>query len=87
MPKIRVFYSSNFKRKVSRLNKKDKYRVYKKISQFTTDPTSPGLHTHKLSGKLKYLWSFSVSISTRIVFRFVKEGILLLDVGSHDIYK
>ncbi len=42
------------------------------------------LKTHKLSGRLKDLWSFSLSGDIRVIFdKIVKEIIILVDIGSH----
>jgi mRNA-degrading endonuclease YafQ of YafQ-DinJ toxin-antitoxin module len=43
------------------------------------------LKTHKLSGKLKELWSFSVDYDERILFYFIEdEKAVFVDIGSHD---
>lgn len=47
----------------------------------------PRLKTHKLKGKHQDLWSFSITIKYRIVFRFVgSEEVYFIDVGDHSIY-
>ena len=52
---------------------------------FLASPFSPQLRTHKLSGKLKELWAFSVDEDCRVVFEFLGEDkVLLIDIGSHD---
>jgi addiction module RelE/StbE family toxin len=44
----------------------------------------PILKTHKLSGKLKDLWSFNVTGDVRVVFdKSQKNVIILVDIGSH----
>jgi mRNA-degrading endonuclease YafQ of YafQ-DinJ toxin-antitoxin module len=35
-------------------------RFWQKVEQFIIDPFDPSWKTHKLSGKLKDIWSFSV---------------------------
>ncbi len=43
------------------------------------------LKTHKLSGRLQELWSFSVEYDLRIVFYFAEENkVVLVDIGTHD---
>jgi Txe/YoeB family toxin of Txe-Axe toxin-antitoxin module len=55
---------------------------------FRTDPFNPILKTHKLHGKEKELWSFSINFSHRIKFIFLAEGeVLFLDIGDHSIYQ
>jgi mRNA-degrading endonuclease YafQ of YafQ-DinJ toxin-antitoxin module len=56
-----------------------------KLEQFTAAPFDPSLKTHKLSGKLKELWSFSVDYDERILFYFTEdEKAVFVDIGSHD---
>ncbi|RUT05845.1 hypothetical protein DSM107010_54330 [Chroococcidiopsis cubana SAG 39.79] len=55
------------------------------MEQFTIDPFAPSLKTHKLSGKLKEFWSFSVDYNERVLFYFIEEGkAMFVDIGSHD---
>jgi hypothetical protein len=43
------------------------------------------LRTHKLSGRLKDLWSFSVEYDLRIVFAFLEgDQALFVDIGTHE---
>lgn len=41
-----------------------------KLELFINDPFHPQLRTHKLSGNLKDLWSFSIEYDLRVVFHF-----------------
>ncbi len=62
--------------------------VYEKIQVFQNDPAHSSLKTHKLKGRLKGRWSFSVNYKTRIVFMYsLKKTAVLLAVGDHDVYK
>jgi len=57
------------------------------LAIFINDPFDARLKTHKLSGKLKELWSFSVTYSQRIVFYFSADKpakAVFVDIGSHD---
>lgn len=51
---------------------------------FVSDPFDRRLRTHKLSGKLKELWSFSVTYDNRIIFYFEGEKAVFIDIGTHD---
>ena len=54
---------------------------------FKTDPFDVKLKTHKLSGKLKGLWSFSVAYDTRVVFYFSDDKppkAIFVNIGKHD---
>ncbi len=57
------------------------------VELFIKDPFNLRLKTHKLSGKLKGLWSFSVEYDVRVVFYFTKDKppkAVLIDIGSHE---
>jgi mRNA-degrading endonuclease YafQ of YafQ-DinJ toxin-antitoxin module len=55
---------------------------------FVKNPFNPQLKTHKLKGKLKGLWSFSVTYSFRIVFEFINDDeVIFYDIGDHKIYQ
>ncbi len=61
-----------------------------RISLFRRDFFDPRLDTHRLHGKLKNQWSFSVDGRNRILFEFLdkkKEDVVFLDIGDHSIYK
>ena len=55
----------------------------KKIDLFRKNQNHPSLRLHKLSGRKIDQWSISIAKDTRIIFQFVKEGVLLVDIGSH----
>ena len=60
-------------------------RTDQKIRLFGTDPRHPSLQTHKLSGSMKHMWSFSVDHDIRVVFAFQEDGTVLLEsIGTHD---
>jgi len=58
-----------------------------RLELFIHDPFETKLKTHKLSGKLKDLWSFSIDYDLRVVFYFTKDKpkkVVFVDVGTHD---
>lgn len=60
-----------------------------KIDLFRDPANHKALKVHKLRGKLKDRFSFSVNYKTRIVFRYLNTNpreALLLVIGDHDIY-
>ncbi|ELS00923.1 addiction module toxin, RelE/StbE family [Xenococcus sp. PCC 7305] len=85
---IKVSFSSSFRRifkKKIKGNTKLESRFWTKLEVFTNNPFDPSLRTHKLSGKLKDLWSFSVEYDQRIIFYFKdEENVVLIDIGNHD---
>ncbi|MGA9996009.1 MAG: hypothetical protein WBP93_11380, partial [Pyrinomonadaceae bacterium] len=46
-------------------------RFWERVTSFQNNPFDPKLRTHKLSGQLKDLWSFSVEYDVRVIFSFV----------------
>ncbi|MBI3627039.1 type II toxin-antitoxin system YoeB family toxin [Candidatus Uhrbacteria bacterium] len=55
---------------------------------FRKNPFDPSLKTHKLKGKFKDFWSFSIGYKYRIVFEFSADGfVYFLSAGDHDIYQ
>lgn len=84
----RVYYAPNFQKRWRRLPKSVRTQASQKEALFRADPFSPSLKTHKLSGKLKEYWSFSINYQYRIVFRFLKKDeVLLVDAGTHSVYR
>jgi mRNA-degrading endonuclease YafQ of YafQ-DinJ toxin-antitoxin module len=85
---VEVSFSSAFKRvfkKRIKGNKDLEEKFWRKLEQFTVDPYDPSLKTHKLSGKLKEYWSFSIDYDERILFYFTEdEKAVFVDIGSHD---
>jgi mRNA-degrading endonuclease YafQ of YafQ-DinJ toxin-antitoxin module len=60
---------------------------WRTIETFTSDPFHMQLKTHKLSGNLKGLWSFSIEYDLRVVFYFTKDRptkAVFVDIGTHD---
>ena len=54
---------------------------------FIADPFDSRLRTHKLSGKLNGMWSFSLDYNLRVVFFFTGEKpkrAVFVDIGNHD---
>lgn len=85
---MEVSFSSPFKRAFKKRikgNAELEARFWQKLEQFTLDPFAPSLKTHKLSGKLKEFWSFSVDYNERVLFYLTEEGkAVFVDIGSHD---
>ncbi len=83
-----VAFSSSFKRVFKkRIKGKSKLeeKFWDRVEVFTQNPYDEKLRTHKLSGKLKELWSFSVEYDVRVVFYFVSDSkAIFIDIGKHD---
>ncbi len=85
---IKVSFSSSFRRAFKKRIKGStelESRFWAKLEVFTNNPFEPSLRTHKLSGKLKDLWSFSIEYNQRVIFYFTDEGnVVFIDIGNHD---
>jgi mRNA-degrading endonuclease YafQ of YafQ-DinJ toxin-antitoxin module len=83
-----ISFSSSFKRAFKKRIKGNtalEARFWQKVEQFTIDPFDSSLKTHKLSGKLKDLWSFSLEYDERVLFYFTDDGkAVFVDIGNHD---
>ncbi|MEO7766019.1 MAG: type II toxin-antitoxin system mRNA interferase toxin, RelE/StbE family [Ferruginibacter sp.] len=56
-----------------------------KVTLFLQDPYHPQLRTHKLSGKLKDFYSFTIGYDLRVIFYFASENeVIFENIGSHD---
>ena len=85
---MKILYSSKFASKYKKLSPEVKLVMRKKQELFFKNPFDPKLKTHKLTGKLKYFWAFSIDNKHRIIFEFLGENVIQLhSVGTHDIYK
>ncbi|MFN5539428.1 MAG: type II toxin-antitoxin system YafQ family toxin [Candidatus Melainabacteria bacterium] len=86
---MEVSFSSSFKkvfkRKIESTNIEEVF--WRKLELFISNPFDERLRTHKLSGKLKDLWSFSIEFDIRVIFSFTKDKpkkAILIDIGSHN---
>lgn len=84
---IEIAFSSSFKRAFKRKigdNAEKAERFWERLEVFKNDPFDPTLRTHKLSGKLKHLWSFSIAHDLRVIFQFVEnQRAVFIDIGTH----
>ena len=88
MTVTQIEYSTSFVKQFRKLNPELKKQAVKAELLFKKDAFSPKLKTHKLTGKLKSLWAFSINYQDRIIFEFMgKRKVLFYKIGSHDIYK
>ena len=84
-----VSFSNSFKRAFRKRIKGTGYEVlfWEILDLFIKNPFDERLRTHKLSGKLKSLWGFSIDYNLRIMFFFTKDKptkAVLVDIGTHD---
>ena len=85
---MQIAYSSKFSREYKKLPKEIKLLAEKRETIFRKNPFEPILATHKLHGRLKDFWSFSIGFKYRIIFEFAeKNTVHFHSVGDHDVYQ
>lgn len=58
---------------------------HEKVELFVADPNCKVLNNHYLIGKMKGLYSFSITGDIRVVYQWInKEKVIFLDIGSHN---
>lgn len=84
---VEIFYSPKFLKMYRKLPRRVKLSAHQKENIFRQNPYDPGLKTHKLTGKLKKYWAFSIGYNYRIVFSFTSDqNVRFHAVGTHAIY-
>lgn len=83
-----IYYSSHFLKKFKKLPEFLKSAASERELLFRKNCFDSKLDTHKLKGKLRDYWSFSITHKNRIMFRFLENNsVLFIDVGDHSIYQ
>jgi addiction module RelE/StbE family toxin len=81
---MRITTTKKFDKQFRKQSQKIQKEFAKRIELFLVDINNPMLNTHKLSGKLKDLWSFNVTGDIRAVFDKSFDDIVVLEaIGSH----
>ncbi|MFC2131922.1 type II toxin-antitoxin system YafQ family toxin [Bacteroidota bacterium] len=85
---MEISFSNSFKRafkKKIKGNQSLEDKFWDRIEIFKENPFDDRLKTHKLSGKLNELHSFSVAFDLRVIFSFFeKDKAIFLNIGSHE---
>ncbi|MDP3784826.1 MAG: type II toxin-antitoxin system mRNA interferase toxin, RelE/StbE family [bacterium] len=84
---MKIFYHPRFKDSYALLIASVQGKAERKELIFRKNTFDPRLDTHKLHGRLKDKWSFSVDREYRILFEFDDGDVVFLDIGDHDLYK
>ena len=91
MSKYKLIFTESYLKRERKFLKRHPELVerYKKILRLLElNPSHPSLRLHKLKGKLEDKYSVSITMSYRIILTFAvtERGIVLIDIGSHDVY-
>ncbi len=82
-----IYYHPQFRKSFLNLPEDLQKIARVKIVLFRNSPFNSALKTHRLHGKLKNHWSFTVKGQYRIIFIFQQESdVIFLDIGPHNIY-
>ncbi|MFI5265693.1 MAG: type II toxin-antitoxin system YafQ family toxin [Candidatus Levyibacteriota bacterium] len=84
---MKIVYSTKFAKEYRKLPLKVKLLAEKKEKIFRKNPHHSSLKTHRLTGRLKEYFAFSVNYQYRIIFEFKnKDEVWFHSVGTHSIY-
>lgn len=85
---MKIYYTNKFISSYKKLPEQIRVFAEEKEKLFKENPFDPKLDTHKLGGKLREFWSFSITQKYRIEFKFLgKKEVLFLKAGTHNIYR
>ncbi len=85
---MKILYTSKFIREYKKLSREIKMQDEKRETIFRKDPFHISLGTHKLHGRLKDFWLFSVDFKYRIVFEIRRDKTMYFhSIGDHSVYQ
>ncbi len=85
---MQINYTVKFIKQYNKFDFEFKQDIKEKIELFEDIKNHKQLKVHKLHGRLKNKYSFSVNYKTRIVFKYLsKQKAVFLTIGDHNIYK
>jgi len=80
----RIEYSTKYLKLFKKLAPHIREKAREKERWFRYNPFDPKLETHKLHGKFKEYWSYSVDYKNRVIFRFLNgNSAIFLYIGPH----
>ena len=82
-----IVISKQFARQFRKLDANLKEEILVKLDLLKDSVNHQSLKVHKLNGRMADKYSFSVNYKIRVIFSYpIQSEILLLLVGSHDVY-
>ena len=80
--------SSKFRKSYKKLPANIKNKAKEKEKIFRNNSFDARLDAHKLHGKYKNYWAFTITDQYRIMFTFAESNIVdFIDIGDHKIYR
>lgn len=72
-------------KKIKQKNIKLSLRIQKQLYLFSINPKHPSLRTHKLNAKMNDLWSISITMNIRMVYKLLNEKeAYFIKIGTHN---
>lgn len=85
---MKVAFTPKFLRMLKKLPLGLQNEVIERVELFKDVKDHQRLEVHKLKGRLKKFYGFSVDYKNRIIFEYLSEDdVALLAVGDHEVYK
>ena len=84
---IKIKFSKRFDRSFSKMPIIVQKKALEKIKLFHLNYLHPSLKLHKLKGKLKDFYSFSIDYNFRIILKIKDSEAKFYDIGDHSIYR
>lgn len=82
-----IKFHRRFKKSIQRQSKKIQKKFKERLELFEEDQFHYSLNNHALSGEFKGTRSFNITSDIRVHYEEAKDGIILIDIGSHsDLY-
>jgi mRNA-degrading endonuclease YafQ of YafQ-DinJ toxin-antitoxin module len=83
-----IRFTSKFRKAYKNMPKMVKIKAEEREKIFQQNPFDSRLDTHKLHGKYRDYWAFTVVGQHRIMLVFSDKGIVdFINIGTHEIYK
>lgn len=78
-----INYHKTFKKNFKKQKNTVQEKFWQKLEIFTEDQFHYSLNNHALTGNLKGWRSINITGDIRVHYEEIKNGIVLMDIGSH----
>lgn len=87
---IKIGFSPEFFRKLKHLHSEIQEEAFHRLELFKDPVNHRSLRMHKLKGRMRDKYAFSITYKIRIIFRWQtksKDIAEILTIDNHDVYK
>ena len=84
---MNIYLSSGYIKAYKKILRKKPHlnnKVKEALKTLQENPHYPSLRLHKLEGGPYKNWSISIEKDIRLLFSYVEDGIVLVNIGSHN---